>query len=238
MPSSTACRPTPVTISTLAAAAGLIALVVCPVLAPVLFAVATTSAGVQTAADIDRKVQYGEDVSPFDFADDTLGLVPASGLLKAARAGARATGETAMHSSPYVVGAIRFATHLGTELKGAYAGTRTSAQAIRSGALGDGTSYFSPTLARTSAALYGQGENVVTTALGLPSAVHVTQEQFGTEKAAGVAKTESSRLFAAGSALWAPRRRSADLSGVEVMLPMSTGGVRKLRVVVTTPGCR
>ena len=222
-------------ISSIASVAGVIALVVCPVLAPVLFAVATAAAAAKTAADVDRKIQYSEDVDTFDFADDALAIVPASGLLRAGRVGIRATGETAMHSSPYVVGAVRFGADIGEHLVGDYTQARTSVQLIRDRVATDPALFRRPprpSLAGSKVVLREQGENVLTTALGLPGI------SIGTEKATGMLNSGRSWIAGSGQGGVANAERAANAPSVQVSLPQSTGDVRALRVVASTRQAR
>lgn len=80
-------------ISTKLSIAGLVLMVFCPALAPLAFAIAAAAATVKAGADIDRRVQYGEKVTVWDFADDALGVVPASGFVKAGKEGVTALKE-------------------------------------------------------------------------------------------------------------------------------------------------
>lgn len=80
-------------ISTNLSIAGLVLMVFCPALAPLAFAITAAAATVKAGADMDRKLQYGERVTGWDFADDALGMVPASGFAKAGREGVTALKE-------------------------------------------------------------------------------------------------------------------------------------------------
>ncbi len=80
-------------ISTKLSIAGLVLMVFCPALAPLAFAIAAAAATVKTGADLDRRFQYGENVTGWEFADDALGMVPASGFAKAGKEGVTALKE-------------------------------------------------------------------------------------------------------------------------------------------------
>lgn len=77
-------------LSTITAVLGVVALAVCPVVAPALFAASLATSGSALAADADRKVQYGEHVTITDLAFDAAGTLPLARVTRGARSAARA----------------------------------------------------------------------------------------------------------------------------------------------------
>jgi uncharacterized protein YukE len=129
-------------ISTLSAALGVLALAICPVAAPILFAVSTATAGVTLAADLDRRYQRGEDVSLADLAVDALGCIPAVDTVRGAAAAGRAA-RSAEHATDAVTdGAAAFVRPVAASYRATFASAGTAFQTIAK----DGLTFRAPAL--------------------------------------------------------------------------------------------
>jgi uncharacterized protein YukE len=115
-------------ISTNGSIIGLVALVLVPEFAPLVFAAVAAAGAAKAAADVDRKLQYGEGVSGWDFADDALGILPATAFARATVAGARAvrTAES-MPGVGRTVGSV-----LRSEIQAPYRGALPTLRFVRS----------------------------------------------------------------------------------------------------------
>jgi uncharacterized protein YukE len=77
-------------VSTITTVLGIVALAVCPPAAPALFAASMATSGIALAADVDRRAQYGEQVTITEFAMDAVGTLPLAGAARGVRSAARA----------------------------------------------------------------------------------------------------------------------------------------------------
>jgi hypothetical protein len=117
-------------ISTLTAALGVLALAICPVAAPVLFAAAVATAGVTLAADLDRRYQYGEEVSLADLAVDALGCIPVAGTVRGAAAAGRAARSAEHAADALADGVPAFLRPIGASYQVSFSSARTAAETM------------------------------------------------------------------------------------------------------------
>jgi hypothetical protein len=76
-------------LGSLSSVLALVSLALCPELAVVFFAISTAATGLKFAADVDRELGYGEQVTWRTFAFDALGSIPVGGPAKSAAAAAK-----------------------------------------------------------------------------------------------------------------------------------------------------
>lgn len=220
----------------------------CPELAPIAFAVAAVASATKAAADVDRKFQYSENVSGWDFADDALGVVPVSGVGKTAVEAGRAAraGEGA------AAAARKAARHLGHEVTDPLTQGWSAAREAPGVAVGLGHDIgrMGSAPAHTgSAALKGLGRNALELALkGKENALsaYAGHERLGTHEAADYVRDQVrtaggiSEPAHGGSVLISPDRFHGELAPapVKVTLPTTDGGKRVLRIELKAPTLR
>jgi hypothetical protein len=147
-------------ISTLTAALGVLALAICPLAAPVLFAASAVTAGVTLAADLDRRYGYGEEVSIADLAVDALGCIPAVGIARGAAAAGHAAGSAEHAADALADGASAFLRPIGASYRASFSSARAAAETMAK----HGVTFRAPALPgwrTTVAGLEEHGQNVV-----------------------------------------------------------------------------
>ena len=202
-------------LSQMCALAGVLCVLVCPVAAPVFFAASAALSAAQVAADVDRAVQFGEDVSATQFAEGALGAVPFSGVGKAGLAGVRA----ARNSTGAGVRAARAVT----------ASARSVGITARETAVSglDGATSFASVGPR---AAFGQGFGRAT----VKSAGQHWEDIAGTQFQDITGHSPVDAMFNGfGGGPFRLRPLPGDRVAAQVHLP---GGQQSRRVVITLPG--
>ncbi len=113
---------------------GLLAIVVCPAAAPLLFAASAALSATTLALDVERAVQFRESVSAATITEDVVGAVPASAFGKAAVTGTRALTRADGVLRPGVAAATAMAGAVGESVRGTWQAATVSAREL--GAVG------------------------------------------------------------------------------------------------------